>query len=63
MGLEEFLADARSVVTVASLLAFIGIVWWSYSARRAGMFEEAANLPFADGDDAAGLPDMGARHG
>ena len=40
----------RSVITALSLVAFIGIVVWAYSAGRKRRFEEAANLPFADDD-------------
>jgi cytochrome c oxidase cbb3-type subunit IV len=36
----------RSVVTVISLVTFIGIVWWAWSKRRSADFQEAANLPF-----------------
>ncbi|MBI2751207.1 MAG: CcoQ/FixQ family Cbb3-type cytochrome c oxidase assembly chaperone [Burkholderiales bacterium] len=36
----------RSVATVASFIAFIGIVAWAWSKRRASDFSEAANLPF-----------------
>ena len=36
----------RSVVTVISLLTFVGIVWWAWSKRRSVDFREAANLPF-----------------
>ncbi len=36
----------RSMATLASFVAFIGIVWWSYSKRRSAEFAEAANLPF-----------------
>ncbi|MBP9061456.1 MAG: cbb3-type cytochrome c oxidase subunit 3 [Rhodoferax sp.] len=36
----------RSMATVASFLAFIGIVWWAWSKRREADFSEAANLPF-----------------
>jgi cytochrome c oxidase cbb3-type subunit 4 len=36
----------RSVATVASFTAFIGIVWWAWSKRRSADFTEAANLPF-----------------
>lgn len=45
--------DLRSVITVLSLISFIGIVVWAYSSRRKSQFEEAANLPFAE-DDRAG---------
>ena len=56
----EFI-DARSLVTVASFITFIGIVWWAYSARRKSSFDEAANLPFAD--DESDSADTEKRHG
>ncbi len=41
--------DLRSVMTVVSLLTFLGIVWWAYGYRGSKKrFEEAANLPFSD---------------
>lgn len=41
--------DLRSIVTVVSLLTFLGIVWWAYGVKsNKQRFEEAANLPFAD---------------
>ena len=40
----------RSIVTVLSLLAFAGIVWWAYGSSRKARFDEAARLPFADDD-------------
>lgn len=40
--------DLRSIVTVLSLLVFLGIVLWAWSARRKAAFEEAGRLPFAD---------------
>jgi cytochrome c oxidase cbb3-type subunit 4 len=42
----------RGIITVLSLLAFIGIVVWAYGKGRRQQFEEAANLPFADDDRA-----------
>jgi cytochrome c oxidase cbb3-type subunit 4 len=36
----------RSITTVVSLLAFVGIVLWAWSRRRRRDFEQAANLPF-----------------
>ena len=36
----------RSVVTLISLLVFIGIVVWACSRRRKSDFDEAAQLPF-----------------
>ena len=40
--------DLRSVVTVVSLLTFLGIVWWACSKRNQSRFDEAARLPFQD---------------
>ena len=41
--------DLRSLVTVVSLLTFLGIVWWAYGVKsNKQRFEEAANLPFSD---------------
>jgi cytochrome c oxidase cbb3-type subunit 4 len=42
--------DARAVVTVLSLILFLGIVIWAWSGRRRSGFDEAARLPFADAD-------------
>ncbi|RJF97012.1 cbb3-type cytochrome c oxidase subunit 3 [Noviherbaspirillum cavernae] len=50
MNFDNLIFDARSFVTVASFLSFLGIVWWAYSGRRKADFAEAANLPFADDD-------------
>ena len=41
----------RTLVTVASFIAFVGIAVWAWSPRQTKRFEEAANLPFADGKD------------
>ena len=38
--------DLRTVATVISFAAFIGILVWAYSRRRREDFEEAARLPF-----------------
>ncbi|MFW2357114.1 cbb3-type cytochrome oxidase subunit 3 [Hydrogenophaga sp.] len=40
--------DLRSIVTVISLLTFLGIVAWAWSKRNKDRFEEAAQLPFQD---------------
>jgi len=51
--------DLRSIITVLSMLAFLGICWWAYSRGSQKNFEEAANLPFTEDDDLGGAP--GAR--
>ena len=41
--------ELRSIVTVVSMLTFLGIVWWAYGVKsNKQRFEEAANLPCAD---------------
>ncbi len=51
----------RSLITVLSFVAFLGIVFWAWSARRKSAFEEAAQLPFADDDGTAGQAEKGAQ--
>ena len=40
----------RGLSTLFLLFAFVGLVFWAYSAKRKKDFDEAANLPFADED-------------
>ena len=44
--------DLRNAVTAVSFVLFIGIVIWSLLRRNAAAFEEAALLPFVDGEPA-----------
>ena len=48
--------DARSLITVVSFVAFLGIVAWAYSSKRKAGFEEAARsvLDESDGDISVG---------
>ena len=39
---------ARSIVTVAAFIAFLGIVVWAWSGARRERFEAAAWLPLED---------------
>jgi cytochrome c oxidase cbb3-type subunit 4 len=48
MAIGSLIFDMRSVVTVVSLLTFLGIVWWTYSGRRREAFDQAAMLPLND---------------
>jgi cytochrome c oxidase cbb3-type subunit 4 len=41
----------RSGVTVLTLLVFLAIVGWAWSAGRRTRFAEAAELPFIEGKD------------
>jgi cbb3-type cytochrome oxidase subunit 3 len=38
-------------MTVFFLVAFLWWVWWAYTPRHKAMMEEAALLPFMDGDE------------
>ncbi len=61
MDLLAFVSDARSAITLLSMLSFIGIVAWAWSARRKSDFDEAAMLPFAD--EETNIPKQEPRHG
>ncbi len=50
MDFATFITDARSIMTLLSLLTFVGIVYWTFIAHRKQDFDEAAMLPFADED-------------
>lgn len=39
------------VMTVFFLASFLACVWWAYTPKHKAMMEEAALLPFADGDE------------
>ena len=41
----------RSLVTVAVVAAFAGIVWWAYAPSRRARFERDALLPFAEEEE------------
>lgn len=40
--------DLRGIQTILVMLAFFGVCWWAYSARRKKSNDEAAHLPFDD---------------
>jgi cytochrome c oxidase cbb3-type subunit 4 len=40
----------RSVVTLVSLLLFVGLMVWTWNRRRKEGFDEAAQLPFLTDD-------------
>jgi cytochrome c oxidase cbb3-type subunit 4 len=42
--------DIRAAITVASFVAFIGIVWWAYGARRQARFDRAARSVLEEDD-------------
>jgi cytochrome c oxidase cbb3-type subunit 4 len=40
--------DLRGISTALIMVAFIGLIFWSFSSKQKKSFDEAANLPFAD---------------
>ncbi len=42
----------RGLGTIFAMVAFIGVVIWAYSSYKKKDFDEAAQLPFLDDDDA-----------
>ena len=42
----------QSVWTIVVLVLFVGIVLWAWSGKRKQRFDEAANIPFDEDDDA-----------
>jgi cytochrome c oxidase cbb3-type subunit 4 len=38
----------RSLITVAALAAFLGIVWWAYAPSRRARFEQDARMALDD---------------
>jgi cytochrome c oxidase cbb3-type subunit 4 len=51
MGIEHVFDSASSVMTVISFVTFVGILVWTFAARRSADFAEAAALPFADDEE------------
>ena len=51
----------HSIMTLVTLITFVGIVVWAYSRKRKAAFDEAANAPFALPDDADGPVAIGER--
>ena len=45
----------HSLWTVVMLVLFIGIIVWAWSSRRKKAFDEAAQIPLEDGDNAGNL--------
>ena len=43
--------DLRSLATVLCMFAFVAVTYWAYGPSRKSYFDEAAQLPFEDGDD------------
>ena len=48
MAIDQLFDNASSVMTVLSFITFMGILWWTFLARRSSDFDSAAMVPFAD---------------
>ena len=49
--MELDLTTLRSAVTLLSFIVFAGIVYWACDGKNLPRFDEAANLPFQEGDE------------
>lgn len=38
----------QGIGTILTMIAFLGVCWWAFSAHKKKDFEEASRLPFAD---------------
>jgi cytochrome c oxidase cbb3-type subunit 4 len=44
--------DIRAYLTpTLGIVLFVWIAWWAYGKKSREVYDEAANLPFADDDD------------
>jgi|GEM_PF-6645489 len=53
MALEQFFNNASIVMTVVSLITFIGILLWVYVLKAKGDYERDANMLFDESDQEA----------
>ena len=42
------IGTVRGLITLALMLAFVGLVIWAYSKRRKADFDEMAQMPFRE---------------
>lgn len=42
------IGELRGVITIVTMVAFLGVCWWAYRPRNRERFEEDGRLPFAD---------------
>ncbi len=52
MAIDTLFDRASSVMTVISFITFAGILWWTLVSRSEKDFAAAAELPFADEENA-----------
>ena len=53
----------RSLVTAGGFCCFLAIIFWAYSKSAKKGFDEAAMLPFMDGEDMGATPVAGQKSG
>jgi cytochrome c oxidase cbb3-type subunit 4 len=46
--------DFRGLITLVTMLTYLGVCWWAYSSRNRSRFEEDARIPFADEQEHTG---------
>lgn len=63
MAIVNMFTDASSVMTVISLITFVGILWWTFGVKRSVDFDEIAHIPFADDIDDVEARDTERHHG
>jgi cytochrome c oxidase cbb3-type subunit 4 len=51
---EDALGVLRGIATLLAMLAFVGVVAWAWSRRRADTFEKAAQAPLEEDAPPAG---------
>jgi cytochrome c oxidase cbb3-type subunit 4 len=42
------MGELRGLITITTMLCFLGICWWAYRSGNRRRFEEDAMIPFAD---------------
>jgi cytochrome c oxidase cbb3-type subunit 4 len=50
----------RSIITLLSLVLFVGLMVWTWNRKRHHAFDEAARLPFLD-DEVPARPETSQR--
>jgi cytochrome c oxidase cbb3-type subunit 4 len=50
-GIDILRGYLTSVTSALGIILFAWIAWWAYGKKSREIYEEAADLPFADDDD------------
>jgi len=50
--MDTLIDHASQIMTVISFATFIGILWWTYGSHSKADFDQAAQLPFDDEEEA-----------